>query len=119
MSYSLWTSAVAAGVTAMWIGAAAPAEAGTVVVPFSVTFIATGTVKMGVDPADLFGGGDLSGLPYVATYTFQTTPSTTPPYYCCAGKFYRPGRNEFGIEPRYCDLSSNDHHQRRYFHAFG
>lgn len=80
MSYSLWTSAVAAG---MWIGAAGPVAAATVVVPSSITFVATGTIAMGVDPANLFGGGDLSGLPYVATYTFQIPPSRTPPYYCC------------------------------------
>ena len=84
MSKSLRTSALAAGLTAMWIGAVAPAEAGTVVVPASVTFTATGTVKLGVDSADLFGGGDLTGLPYVATYVFQTAPSTVAPYYCCA-----------------------------------
>ena len=77
-----WISAVAAGVTAMWVGAA-PAEAGTVVVPSSITFVATGTVTTGFDPGDLFGGGDLSGLPYMATYVFHTTPSTVSPYYCC------------------------------------
>lgn len=84
MSKSLRTSALAAGLTAMWIGAVAPAEAGTVVVPASVTFTATGTVKQEVDLVDLFGGGDLTGLTYVATYVFQTTPSTVAPYYCCA-----------------------------------
>jgi PEP-CTERM motif len=91
MARSLWTLAAAAGVAAMGIGAVRPAEAGTVVVPSSITFIATGTIKTGVDPADLFGGGDLSGLPYVASYTFQTSPSTSPPYYCCVVSSTGPG----------------------------
>jgi PEP-CTERM motif len=99
MSYSRWPSAAAAGLIATWFGAAAPAEAGTVVVPASITFVATGTVMTGSDPGDLFGGGDLSGLPYVATYIFQTTPSTSPPYYCCAATITGAGGTVSSLTP--------------------
>ena len=83
----------------MWIGLAAPAEAATVVVPASVTFTATGTVNTGVDAADLFGGGDLTGLAFVATYVFQTSPSTVAPYYCCAGSSTGPGGTLSSLTP--------------------
>jgi hypothetical protein len=93
---------MAAGLTAMWIGGVTTAGAGTVVVPGSITFVATGTVKSGTDPADLFGGGDLSGLPYVATYTLQTTLSTTPPYYCCVTYLAGVGGAGFGVQLQRC-----------------
>jgi len=85
---------------AMWIGLAAPAEAATVVVPASVTFTATGTVNTGVDASDLFGGGDLIGLAFVATYVFQASPSTLAPYYCCAGSSTGPGGTLSFLNPR-------------------
>ena len=100
MSHSLSASVLTAGLTAMWIGLAAPAEAATVVVPASVTFTATGTVNMGVNAADLFGGGNLTGLAFVATYVFQTSPSTVGPYYCCSGSSTGPGGTLSFLNPR-------------------
>ncbi len=97
MSHSPWTSAVAAGLAAMWIGAATTAEAGIVVVPSSVTFVATGTVKMADDAAGLFGGGDLTGLSYVATYTVHLSPSVVSPYYCCVSSTTGPGGTASGL----------------------
>jgi len=47
------------------------ASAATVVVPFSATFVAQGTIADGIDQLDLFGGGDLTGLPYTDTYTID------------------------------------------------
>jgi hypothetical protein len=91
MARSLWTSVLAAGVAAMWAGVVIPAEAGIVIVPSSVTFVATGTVTEGADPAGLFGGGDLSGLSYTASYTVPLTPSKVSPYYCCVETTTGPG----------------------------
>ena len=118
MSHSPWTSAVAAGLAAMWIGAATTAEAGIVVVPSSVTFVATGTVKMADDAAGLFGGGDLTGLSYVATYTVHLSPSVVSPYYCCVSRYYRSGRNGLGVGYLH-QRFSDDHHRRRYCRALG
>lgn len=60
-------------VAAASIMAAGAASAKTITVPDVLTVTATGTVRADTDSLDLFGGGDLAGLPFTEVFTIVDT----------------------------------------------
>jgi hypothetical protein len=98
----------AAVVAALLFASMAPSHghAGTVQVPYSVTFETEGTVSSGVDNLNLFGGGDLTGDSFTNTATYIYMG---PPWKALHGlvtNFEGPTTDEFTINGMSITLDS-------------